>query len=127
MLALVGCGDRMATVQGKLVFEGKPVTAGNVYFMPKGNEKDLNAGRPSTGAPDENGEFLLSTHARNDGALIGTHVVNFVAPTMPESAKPDPKVVENVKKFGNLRIRPGHTVEVKSGVNKITLELERTP
>jgi hypothetical protein len=35
--------------------------------------------------------------------------------------------MENANKFGDLRLKPGYTVEIKPGTNNITLELERTP
>lgn len=123
LILLVGCGPNIADVRGKITFDGKPVTAGIVTFAPKVPENQFDAGKPATAMPDENGEFRLSTFRKGDGALIGTHNVTYQAPGPPRDNHP--QTAENYKKFGNVRLKADYTVEVKSGVNNITLELER--
>ena len=120
-----GCGSKMAPVHGKLVFEGKPVTAGSVSFAPKGEGFDV--GKPATGTPDENGAFQLSTYALNDGALVGTHVVIYSPPEAPTTDDPvmRPKLMKEFQQFGQLKLPPNHEVEIKPGKNEITLELRR--
>jgi len=126
---LLGCGPKMGQVHGKITFEGKPVTAGSVNFAPKGDDGQFESGSSAQAAPDENGEFQLSTKTKNDGALVGRHEVSFLAPGPPRVTDPSlhAKLMESHKKFGNLRLPPGYVVEVKPGVNNITLELERAP
>jgi hypothetical protein len=115
----------MGDVRGKVVFEGKPVTAGIITFAPKVPEGQFLAGRPSSASPDLNGEFTLTTERKGDGALVGVHNVTYQAPAPPRNG--NPAGMENANKFGDLRLKPGYTVEIKPGTNNITLELERTP
>jgi len=123
---LVGCNSQLATVHGKIVCDGKPVAAGSVSFFPKPKaEGDLHAGRPASGAPDESGEFQLSTYGKNDGALIGTHVVTYLPPTPPVTVdrvlyEQQLKVYE---KFGKCKLPAGYEVEVKPGRNEFVLDV----
>jgi hypothetical protein len=125
IVCLVGCGPKMATVRGKVTYKGQPVNGGTVYFTPKVPDGQFEAGRPAVAMPDSNGEFSLTTNSKNDGALIGTHNVTFIAPPNPRGD--DAEARDKYKKFGNLRLPLGHTVEVKPGTNNFTFELERTP
>jgi hypothetical protein len=123
---LAGCGSSLAPVHGKVIAHGQPVTAGSVMFVPKAKEADsASAGRPAVGAPDETGAFQLSTFAKNDGALIGTHVVTFAAPTPPVTvdATLHEKQRQLYEKFGKCKLRPGYEVEVKPGSNEIVLDV----
>jgi len=122
---LSGCGAKMGDVYGKVVFDGKPVTAGSIIFAPKAPPDQFEAGRPSSGVPNEAGEFQLSTFREHDGALIGQHVVSYLAPQTPETIDPVlyAKRLELHKKFGKLKLPKDYVVEVKPGRNEITLEL----
>jgi hypothetical protein len=55
-------------VEGRLLHNGKPATAARVVFMPA-------SGRPASGNTDEQGYFVLSTFAPEDGAVTGAHKV----------------------------------------------------
>ena len=123
LLLASGCGPQIAEVRGKVTFEGKPVTAGIVFFAPKAPDTQLVAGRPASAMVDEKGEFRLTTNSKGDGALVGTHRVTYQAPGPPRDEHP--QSAENFKNFGNLRLKSGFEFEVKPGVNNITLELER--
>ena len=122
---LSGCGPKLAQVHGKIMFEGKPVPAGSVTFAPKG--EGFEVGKAATGEPDAEGAFQLSTYARNDGALVGPHLVTYVGPQAPETEDPVKRAADMKlhQQFGKLKLPPGHVVEIKSGKNDITLELTR--
>lgn len=73
--ALSGCGDgRPSRVQvsGQVLIDGKPLTQGNIKFVPEG-------ARPSAGKLDENGRFTLTCYDGNDGVIPGTHRVQISA------------------------------------------------
>lgn len=59
----------MATVEGVVLYRGRPVEGAEVGFMAAG------ASRYATGKTDADGEFRLSTFEPNDGAIVGTHTV----------------------------------------------------
>ena len=123
---LAGCGRaKMGQVFGKITFQGEPVTAGSITFAPQAPEDQFEAGKSASGVPDDNGEFQLSTFRKDDGALVGPHIVSYQAPGPPETV--DPVVfaqrLERYKKYGKLKMPTGHVVEVKPGKNEITLEL----
>ena len=83
-----GGGAGLAPVSGKLTFKGEPVSAGSLSFAPKAPPEKAIAGRSATGTPDDKGEFQLSTHKLNDGALIGEHYVTYSPPQPPETSDP---------------------------------------
>lgn len=127
VLVLAGCGPSMADVRGKLVYNGKPVTAGSILFSPRADPEQLEAGKPATGAPDENGEFRLTTFRENDGALVATHSVYYYAP-LPQRSVDKELVAKSAaihKEFGGLKLPQDYTVELKPGRNDIVLELKK--
>jgi hypothetical protein len=72
----LGCGKTgvapTCKVRGVVTYKGVPVADASVTFTPE-------SGRPATGVTDESGEFVLSTFAKNDGAVPGLHKVS-IAP-----------------------------------------------
>ncbi len=78
MLSCIAAGcsdgrpDRVA-VSGKVLIDGKPLTVGNIKFVPEG-------ARPSAGKIDENGNFTLTCYDGNDGVVPGEHKVQVMAP-----------------------------------------------
>ena len=107
---LPGCGGpRMAPVKGRVVFNGQPVKEAAVTFSPAGGEGQLETGKPAAGFTDEDGNFRLSTFKNYDGALVGTHNVHvMIDDTNPAKCKRT--------KF--------LTLEVKSGSNEFTIEMD---
>ncbi len=73
----LGCGsqDTLAPVMGSVTIEGKPFTTGKVMFFPIAPKDKTEAGRPAYGHLDSEGKYSLSTHSKNDGALVGNHRV----------------------------------------------------
>lgn len=64
-----GCGDGRPTrvnVSGQVLIDGKPLTMGNVKFVPEG-------ARPSAGKLDESGRFTLTCYDGDDGVVPGRH------------------------------------------------------
>jgi hypothetical protein len=69
--AVGGCSDgrpERFAVSGQVLIDGKPLTLGNVKFVPKG-------ARPSGGRIDENGNFSLTCYDGQDGVIPGEHRV----------------------------------------------------
>src|SRR5262245_43673197 len=99
----------MASVKGKVMFNGKPVKEAQVTFSPTGAEGQKETGKPATGFTDENGNFELSTFKNYDGAIVGSHSVHVVLDdTNPAKCK---------------RIKD-QTLEVKPGSNEFTIEMD---
>ena len=145
LVAIVGCGGdsgpRLASVKGKVTFNGKPYAKGIVTFEPKD-------GGPSATSPTaENGDFELWSAGRK-GAVIGQHkvVVTTVveattdaAPAAPTSSD-DPAYAQQVFGGGNAAYNAAKQIkdpipekynksstlvhEVASGPNVINLNLK---
>ena len=87
---LAGCGDsgaeaQVATypVKGKVLqADGRPMTAGQVIFVPDGP-----AGRRAVGDINSDGTFALMTYKSGDGAAPGNYRVA-IDPTPAEPGKP---------------------------------------
>ena len=81
VLALAGCGKpgivapRTKSVQGTVLFQGKPAEQIRVVFHP---QFDIGAVKfEPSGTTDKNGKFRLSTAKANDGAPTGEYAVTF--------------------------------------------------
>ncbi len=70
LLLLGGCGDSrsLAPVTGRVLYNGKPLTSGTVFFQPE-------AGQPATGEIQPDGAFTLRTRGEGDGAVVGRNKV----------------------------------------------------
>jgi hypothetical protein len=68
-LTLSGCSDgrpSRVTVSGRVLIDGKPLTLGNIKFVPEG-------ARPSSGKLDSEGRFTLTCYDGDDGVVPGKH------------------------------------------------------
>lgn len=68
-LVLAGCGERRperVAVSGQVLIDGKPLTVGNLKFVPTGS-------RPSSGSLDAEGKFKLTCYDGEDGVVPGLH------------------------------------------------------
>lgn len=77
ILTLVGCGDGKIArhpVEGKVLVNGKPVEDAMVVFCPVGGSDELQKVRPA-GKTDANGNFVLTTFEKEDGAPAGEYQV----------------------------------------------------
>ena len=85
-----GCrGDRLptATVEGTVLYQGRPLGFGSVTFQP-------DTGPPARGTIGSDGTFQLSTYGNGDGAVLGRHRVRIscFASQAPDAPPPDPNV-----------------------------------
>jgi hypothetical protein len=71
---VLGCdsGPKRVPVSGQVLLDGKPLTSGYIWFMPK-NE------RAASSAIDSEGRFTLSTYDEHDGCVLGMHTVTVTA------------------------------------------------
>jgi hypothetical protein len=108
-------------VNGKIVANGQPVTAGQLTFNPVAGMEGATA---AVGTVNADGTFELQTIKPGDGAAIGKHTVSYTAPA-PEGPEwdgygtPPPM---NHSPFEGM-IPKENEVEVKAGNNDITIEL----
>ena len=111
----------MASVSGKVTYQGKPVMKGTVSFVPTDSGR-----RNATGQLDPNGNYKLQTESPGDGAELGDYNVTVYAhdeevlqytPKVPQKVQRRvPEKYENPKTSGLKRT-------VKSGSNSFDLEL----
>lgn len=89
ILIAVGCssgGENTYPVSGKVTFQGKPVTQGQVIFYP-------GSGRSALGVINSDGIYSLTTSENSDGAIPGTYRVTIDA-TKTIGGQPEPKSLE---------------------------------
>jgi hypothetical protein len=76
VLLAAGCGgpSRPETValSGRVTYQGKPVTCGEIMFYPE-------QGRPAAGAIGPDGSYRLTTFVSGDGATPGRYRVTILA------------------------------------------------
>lgn len=81
---LSGCGGGeydTAPVTGTVTFNGRPVTTGQIRFVPQGESPDaVLTGKPAQGKVQSDGTFVLTTYEEGDGAVIGKHRVYYSPP-----------------------------------------------
>ncbi len=78
-----GCGDSRparVAVSGQVLIDGKPLTVGNIKFVPTG-------ARPSVGKLDGEGHFVLTCYDGADGVVPGTHRVSISASNILSESK----------------------------------------
>lgn len=130
LLALVsgGCGsDNPETfkVNGKVTYNGQPVTSGVVQLLPEGG------GNSAIGNLQPDGTFQLTTFRKDDGACPGTYKVTVQA--MPEPDSEDPMAGLPGMELGGtgkppvpVKYENAETSDLKVNINQgeNTLELE---
>jgi hypothetical protein len=120
-LALCSCSGRRNTVQGKVLYQGKPAKGAVVVFHPKGD--DSITAIPATGVAGEDGSFTLSS-GKEAGAVAGEYVITV---TWPEEAKETGKITmeapppppDRLKGRYANRETSGLSATVKSGTNQL--------
>ena len=71
VLLICGCGNDklpLGKVEGKVLYQGKPLEFGSVMFQPE-------KGPIAKSTIRSDGTFVLSTYVEGDGAVIGSHAV----------------------------------------------------
>ena len=109
----------MAPVNGKVLLNGQPMSAGSVGTVPA-------AGRGAHGDIQPDGTFELHTFAQHDGALIGPHKVAVTAYDASAGKGPESEYGKLLvpKRYTNYEIS-GLTIDVKADEpNTPTLELK---
>jgi hypothetical protein len=121
---IAGCADdsNIASVEGIVRLDGKPLTSGTVRFVPA-------AGRAATGTIQSDGTFSLGTYSESDGALIGTHQVAVIAYEAANDGRPAYEIrAETSKALVPQRYMAvgtsGLSFEVKPGKNEANLDLK---
>jgi hypothetical protein len=124
VLGLLGCGQSMSTVKGKVSFDdGSPLTEGTVLFeSDKGAEKPVSA----RGIIQPDGSFVMSTINLGDGVPPGHYKVMVLAlPKIDPNLKGKPKVAPpfdpRFSDFGTSKL----DFEVKSGSNDYPITLSK--
>lgn len=132
---LSGCGGGgefdLAHVSGKVLCEGKPVTAGTIVFNPIATGDQTMPGKRAAAMIKPDGTFVLTTYELNDGAIIGKHNVTYMPPAPGEagldeeeegakSSGPPPKQTHACRAGGKA------TAVVKDENNELTIELSPT-
>jgi hypothetical protein len=131
---LSGCGSNrptIARVHGRIIYQGKPVTVGQIMFYPE-------TGRPAIGTIGPDGAYKLTTfpNTPGDGALLGKHRVTVEstrltggvkANSLEEELRAPPSSIPRIEwlvpeKFSQLGTTT-LTAEVKPGENTIDFDL----
>jgi hypothetical protein len=115
------CSGRLNTVQGKVLYQGRPAKGAIVVFYPKGT--DNLSPMPATGVADEDGNFTLSS-GKDGGAAAGEYVVTITWPEEPPTKDPPkismegpPTPPDRLKGRFAKREASTLTANVKSGAN----------
>lgn len=80
MATLPGCGGdsslpKTAKVRGTVNYKGKPLSGGQISFIPEAGSEAAQSGQPASSQIGTDGSFTLTTFNTGDGALIGAHKV----------------------------------------------------
>ena len=122
-----GCGPagpKVVPVAGQVTYKGKAVPRLLLGFAPE-------SGRPSSGATDAEGKFVLEYEEGRKGAQVGTHTVSFnYLPADPgeemeitEGRRKRPPAIEAIlKKYG-----PGQEplkIEIKEATSNLEVKID---
>lgn len=117
-LCLAGCGGKPATVDGTVTLDGEPISKGSVSFVPS------SGGQQAFGVVESDGSYSLSTNS-SSGLELGNYQVRVVAREMIKSDEGFAPMQGDYivpKRYAN-HATSGLSFEIKSGRNKIDLEL----
>lgn len=85
-VGLAGCGGEegpaIATVKGKVTFDGQPLTRGTVYFIPDASKGTK--GPMAIGEIDDTGHYQITSSGERDGAIVGFHKIRVEARAEPK-------------------------------------------
>lgn len=115
-----GCGSRLAPVRGKVTYREKPVTVGNILFVPDAG------GATATADIQKDGTYVLRTGDR-PGAAPGRYKVMIVSMQdtsgqLPEQRNPLPGLLIP-EKYSDMN-RSGLIADVKDQENEIDFPLK---
>lgn len=122
-MAVAGCGGPTASVSGKVLYKGKPVSGGDISFSPIADGAK-EPGKPAAATVRPDGTYYLGTYRSSDGAVIGKHRVTYIPPVMPFPEGKTPRPGESPPRSGYEGLVPKQfEVEVKAGGGTIDIEL----
>src|SRR3954447_5180615 len=120
LIALAGCGDGMARVQGQVTLDGEPVEGGKngayviVQFLPASG-----VGPNGAGIADKDGRYAIGTGSHY-GVVPGEYVVTCTyRPAHPNDRAPD-------RKFSDAKTS-GMKYTAHPGSNEFNISLESPP
>lgn len=125
---VIGCGGsggpEMATVTGKVTYQGKPLTKGTISFI---STDPSRSNANSVIGPD--GSYSLQTTNPGDGAVVGDYkvIVSDVDPNSLNTAAPGEPVKKQERLIPEKYENPdssGLTRKVESGRNTFDIALE---
>jgi hypothetical protein len=130
VFCFAGCGGgdfKVAKVTGKITVGGKPVTGGDVMFMPLGKDEKGQSGKAARSQIRADGGYSLTTYDAFDGAVIGKHQVTLYNPGIPIVDDPmadddAPKGKPTLSAAEMESLKKPKEVEVKAGSNEINLD-----
>jgi len=99
-------------VSGQVLIDGKPLTHGEVRFIPDG-------ARASVGTLDEEGRFTLTCYDGSDGAVPGTHQVEVAAAESQSESEVQWQAPEKYASFETSDL----TVEITSPTDDLVIGL----
>lgn len=125
LAVLLGCrgSDRLpiAPVEGKVLYQGKPLEFGTVVFQPAN-------GKTARGVIGSDGTFRLSTYDSGDGAVVGSHNVQVTCYETQRPGAPPPKVnAAGDADPGKLLIPAKYTRFYSSGLKAEVKPKDNTP
>jgi hypothetical protein len=113
-----------APASGKVTYKGESVKGGSLTFAPVPSEDGKPAGKPASATVNEDGTFKLTTYVPDDGAVVGKHTVNYTPPSDGGGEDSAEGHAEQKKSpYEGLKPKTPE-VEIKEGVNDLTIELQ---
>lgn len=126
VLSVAGCSNSSSVstgeVRGRVTEKGQPVAGVSVVFYP-------DAGRPSYGSSDADGNFVLEYDEKTLGAVVGSHTVTMSYGGFgPPSADESEPTMRPTRTAGGANGEPidvtlPDKVEVVAGENNIELSI----
>ncbi len=136
LVCCIGCGDgriRTYPTTGAVLVDGRPADGATVIFCPASGAEKFMRERP-WGETDDNGQFIVTTFDRGDGAPAGDYTVMIRWPGKQAIARPgeDSERVERAADRLKGRYfhpqKSGITATVESGKNDLApFELSLQP
>jgi len=116
----LGCGGNVATVDGNVLLDGKPLADAEVEFTPLSEE----GGRPASAQTNEEGYFDLQYTMDQAGAPVGEYEVRIRLPATREGKDGKDIKLPQLPKRYNTETELKRTVEANDNHFEFKLESE---